>query len=101
MFLAVLRLKGHAAAAHVDLNGALCPLDQQVMLLPPERGAVLQKRVPVLGILHGNKQHIVLIPVGVLLMGHIAPCHGHLLRTAAHQKLDAVQLVDVMVQMAP
>jgi hypothetical protein len=90
-----------AAVKHIQADGALGSLDQNVMLRPVEGGTVLQNGIPIIRILHGDKQHVILIPEAFPLVSHIAPCHGHLLRTAAHQKLDAVQLVDVMVQMAP
>ena len=70
------------------------------MFRPVESGAVLQNSVPVITVFHGDKQHIVLIPELFPAVGHIAACHGHFIRAAAHKELDTVQLMDVMVEVA-
>ena len=70
------------------------------MFRPVEGGAVLQHSVSVIPVFHGDEQHIVLIPELFPAVGHIAACHGHFIRAAAHKELDTVQLMDVMVEVA-
>ena len=100
MFLLLPGLKGHAAVAHINFNGSHGSLYQQIVLLPAESGTIFQNRIAAARILHGYEQHVVLIPEPVVPVGNIAACHGHCFRTASHKKLNAVQLMDVVVQVS-
>ena len=67
---------GSPAIAHVNLNGAFCSLDQNIVLRPMERGALFQYREALIRKLHVHKQHIVLIPKRFPLMYNVSARHG-------------------------
>ena len=90
---------GHSRVLHIQPDGALCSLNEQVMFTPPECRAILADGVGVISELQVQEQHIVLIAESLSGMGHIAAGHGHLCGRA-HEELDAVQFMDVVVQVA-
>lgn len=99
LFGTIGQLDRHADIAHIDANGALGALNQNVMLRPVEGRAILDDGVGVVAELQIQEQHIVLIAKLRAGVGNIAAGHGNT-GCGSHDELDAVQLMDVVIQMA-
>ena len=99
MLLPIGGLYRHTHVEHIDTDGSLSALDQQIVLRPVESGAVFHHGVGIVAKLQLKEKHIILVPEVFPLMGHIAAYHRNL-GGGTHEELDTVQLVDMMIEVA-
>ena len=98
MLFSGFRLHRHSHIRHVKPDRALSSLDQHVVLRPVESGTIFQNGEFPIRELQADKEHIILVAELLASVRHISAHHDHGLRLS-HDKLDTVQLMDMMIQM--
>ena len=93
----ILRLHREACVAHVDADEAFGSLDEDVVLRIVEGGAILYDSVGVVSELEREQEHVILIAELLSHVGDISADHDGLCGRA-HDELDAIEFVDVVVE---